>query len=166
MRTPKYRWVALSAALVMTLAACSPATLTEQILEGQEGVGNVEIDEEDGTVKIEIESEDGEASVVIGGGEVPDGFPIPIADGGTVTAVMEQQSDFSVSLSYDGSDYDRVKAFYEDWIDASGFEVVNKFETSAPKSISWGLEDGDASYNITMSGASEETFVILFVTNG
>jgi hypothetical protein len=77
---------------------------------------------------------------------------------------MEQQSDVSVSLSYDGSDYDRVKAFYEDWIDASGFGVVNKFETSAPKSISWGLEDGDASYNITMSGASEETFVSLFVT--
>ena len=96
MRTPKYRWVVLSGALVVTLAACSSTTVTEQILEGQEGVGNVEIDEEDGNVKIEIESEDGEASVVIGGGEVPDGFPIPIADGGTVMAVGEQGSEATV----------------------------------------------------------------------
>jgi len=166
MRTPKYRWVVLSGALVVTLAACSSTTVTEQILEGQEGVGNVEIDEEDGNVKIEIESEDGEASVVIGGGEVPDGFPIPIADGGTVMAVGEQGSEATVSLSYDGSDYDSVKAFYEDWIEGLGVEVVNKFESSTPKAISWGLQIGDDTYNITVSEAGEEIFVNLFVTNG
>ncbi len=154
----------MAATLVVTLAACSPATLTEQILEGQEGVDNVEIDEEDGSIKIEVSDDEGGGSVSIGGGDVPDDFPIPVADGGTVMAVMEQGSDSSVSLTYDSADFDAIKAFYEQWIGSSGFEVVNKFETSAPKSISWGLEDGDVSYNITVSEAGEETFVNLFVT--
>ena len=165
-QTSKRVWILMATTLALTLAACSPATLTEQILESQEGVGNVEIDEDDGSVKIEIEDEDGDASVVLGGGEVPDGFPIPIADGGTVVAVMEQGSEATVSLTYDSGDFDAIKSFYEQWIDSSGFGVVNKFETSAPKSISWGLEDGDVSYNITVSEAGEDLFVNLFVTNG
>jgi len=165
-QTSKRVWILMATTLALTLAACSPATLTEQILESQEGVGNVEIDEDDGSVKIEIEDEDGDASVVLGGGEVPDGFPIPIADGGTVVAVMEQGSEATISLTYNSAEFDAIKSFYEQWIDSSGFGVVNKFETSAPKSISWGLEDGDVSYNITVSEAGEDLFVNLFVTNG
>jgi hypothetical protein len=164
MRTLKYRWIVVSGFLVVTLAACSPASLTEQILENQEGVGNVEIDEEDGSVKIEIEDEEGDASVVFGGGEVPDGFPIPIADGGTVMAVMEQQSDSTVSLTYDGADYDTLKAFYEEWVNSSNAEELNKFETSAPKSITWTLEDGNDSYTVQVIETGDQTTVNLFVT--
>ncbi len=163
-KTMKYRWVIVSGFLVVTLAACSPASLTEQILENQEGVGDVEINEEDGTFKIEIEDEEGNVSAVIGGGEVPSGFPIPVADGGTVSAVFEQESDSSVTISYAGADYDGVKAFYEKWVNSSNAEVLNKFESSSPKSISWTLEDGDDSYNITVAEAGEDTFVSLFVT--
>ncbi len=166
MKTLKYRWIVVSGFLVVTLAACSPASLTEQILEGQEGVGNVEIDEDDGTFKIEIEDEEGNVSAVIGGGDVPDGFPIPVADGGTVMAVFEQQSDSTVSISYDGADYDAIKAFYEEWVDSSGLEVLNKLEISSPKSASWSLQKGEDSYNITVAETGEETFVSLFVTKG
>jgi hypothetical protein len=166
MKTLKHRWIAVSVTLVMTLAACSSSTLTEQIIESQEGVGNVEIDEEDGTVKIEIENEEGDVSAVFGGGDVPSGFPIPIADGGTVVAVIEQDSNSTVSLSYDSADYDTIKAFYEEWIAGSGAEVLNKFESSAPKTIAWTLEDGDDSYTVTVSEAGEETFVNLLVMKG
>ena len=44
--------------------------------------------------------------------------------------------------------------------------MVNKFESSTPKAISWGLQIGDDTYNITVSEAGEEIFVNLFVTNG
>ena len=166
MKTLNHRWIAVSGTLVMTLAACSPSALTEQIIESQEGVGNVEIDEEDGTVKLEIEDEEGDVSAVFGGGDVPNGFPIPIADGGTVIAVIEQQSDSTVSLSYDSADYDTIKAFYEEWIKNSGVEVLNKFESSAPKTTAWTLENGDDSYTVTVSDAGEETFVNLLVIKG
>ncbi|MFV1960627.1 MAG: hypothetical protein ACC658_02220 [Acidimicrobiia bacterium] len=164
MKTMKYRWVIVSGFLVVTLAACSPASLTEQILENQEGVGNVEINEEDGTFKIEIEDEEGDVSAVFGGGEVPDGFPIPIADGGTVAAVLEQQSDSTVSLTYDGADYDKLKAFYEEWVNSSSAEELNKFETSAPKSITWTLGDGNDSYTVQVIETGDQTTVNLFVT--
>ena len=150
----------------MTVAACSPTTLTEQIIEGQEGIDNIEIDEEDGTVKIEVSDDEGGGSISIGSGEVPDGFPIPVPDGGTVMAVIVQGSNGTVSLSYEGADYDNVKSFYENWIDSLGVEVVNKFESSSPKSISWGLENGDDTYNITVAESGEDTFVNLVATQG
>jgi hypothetical protein len=162
----RHRWILVAGTLLMTLAACSPATLTEQILESQEGIDNIEIDEEDGTIKIEVSDEEGSGSVSIGGGDIPDGFPIPVPDGGTVMAVLEQESNFTVSLSYSSADFDAIKAFYEKWIDSSGFEVVNKFETSAPKSVSWGFENGGDTYNISVAEAGEDTFVNLFVTEG
>ena len=165
-KTLKHRWIAVSVTLVMMLTACSSSTLTEQIIESQEGVGNVEIDEEDGSIKIEIENEEGDVSAVFGGGDLPSGFPIPIADGGTVVAVIEQDSNSTVSLSYDSADYDTIKAFYEEWIAGSGAEVLNKFESSAPKTIAWTLEDGDDSYTVTVSDAGEETFVNLLVMKG
>lgn len=166
MKTLKHRRIAVSLTLVMMLAACSSSTLTEQIIESQEGVGNVEIDEEDGTVKIEIEDEEGDVSAVFGGGDVPNGFPIPIADGGTVVAVIEQESNSTVSLSYDSADYDTIQAFYQEWIDGSGAEVLNKFESSVPKTTAWTLEKGDDSYTVTVSEAGEETFVNLLVMKG
>ena len=47
-------------AIFLAIAACSPGGgLAEQILEGQEGIENVEIDESTGEVKIEVEGEDG-----------------------------------------------------------------------------------------------------------
>jgi hypothetical protein len=163
MNPRKHRWGVISPALVIALAACSPAGLTEQIIESQEGVGDVEIDEDEGTVKIEIEDEEGDASVVFGGGEVPEGFPIPIADGGTVLQVVEVQSNSSVSLNYEVADYDRVKAFYEEWIDSTGAEQVNKFESSEPRSIMWTLQDGDNSYSVQVVEAGDLIVVNLLV---
>ena len=45
-------------------------------------------------------------------------------------------------------------------------EVLNKFESSAPKTTAWALENGDDSYTVTVSEAGEETFAGLLVMKG
>ena len=151
-------------ALFFVVAACSPGEgLAEQILESQEGIDNVEINEDTGEVKIEVEGEDGD-SVVIGGGDIPDGFPIDVPGGGEVQAVLQSGTDATVSLMFDVTDFDTVIAFYENWIEKTGSEVVNKFESAAPKSVAWTLEDGSSSYTISVSEAGGQTIVSLFVT--
>ena len=51
---PMRRVVLASVVLTLVLAACGTA-ITEQLIESQEGVGNVEIDENSGSVVIEFE---------------------------------------------------------------------------------------------------------------
>ena len=137
--------ISIAAASLM-LPACSPGEeLAEQIIESQEGVGDVEIDEDSGQVS--VESEDG--SVSIGGGEVPEGFPIAIPDDAEVQAVIQNGSEATVSLSIDDQ-FESVKDFYEDWVDDNG-EVTNKIETSNPQTISWNIEQGDRTMSITLA---------------
>ncbi len=77
---------ALLASGMLLLAACSPGEeLTEQIAESQEGVGDVEIDEDSGEVSVESD----EGSATFGGGELPDDFPIDMPEGGEVQSVIE-----------------------------------------------------------------------------
>ena len=45
-------------------------------------------------------------------------------------------------------------------------KVLNKFESSAPKTTAWTLENGDDYYTVTVSDAGEETFVNLLVIKG
>lgn len=108
----------------LIISSCSPGeAIAEQIIEGQAGIDDVEIDEEDGTFKIEIEDEEGDLSAVIGGGDLQDGFPIPVAEGGEVTAVVEQAANTTVSLSYDSSRSDEIKDFYEAWVAGNSAEL-------------------------------------------
>ena len=164
------RTAVIVSTLALLVAACSPSDvaeeLAEQIAESQEGIENVEIDEDDGTIEFEIQDEEGDVTAVIGGGDIPDGFPIPVPGGGEVMAVVQQGSDTTVSIAYDSSDFGSVKDFYEDWIEGSGAEVVQKFETSAPLSVAWILEKGSASYNITVVEAGPQTMVSLLVLSG
>lgn len=44
--------------------------------------------------------------------------------------------------------------------------MLNKFESSAPKTTAWALENGDDSYTVTVSEAGEETFAGLLVMKG
>ena len=152
-------------ALFLVIAACSPGTVTEQILEGQEGIENVEIDEDTGEVKIEVEGEDG-GSVSIGGGEVPDDFPIPLPDGGEVRAVFETDDEANVQASYDTGDFDSIRAFYQDWSASAGDEVQGTFETSAPPSYGVTVIDGDRSYTVSVSQVGDEVIVNAYTGRG
>jgi hypothetical protein len=139
------------AVLALALVACSPGEeLAEQVLESEEGVGDVEIDAGSGEVRIEGEGEDGE-SFSIGGGEIPDGFPIDVPGGGEVQSVVEQGDEALVAVRWE-DDFDSIASFYEDWVGSHG-EVVNKTEVSEPQSVSWTVEDGNQAYAITVSDA-------------
>ncbi|MEA1901900.1 MAG: hypothetical protein U9N56_00065 [Actinomycetota bacterium] len=150
-------------AMALLVASCSGGDVAERIIEGQEGVGDVEVNEDDGSVKIEIEDEEGDISASFGAGEIPDGFPIDVPNGGSVMAVVEQSDDATVSLSYNSSEFDSIVGFYEDWIAGTGSEVVNKLEVANPKSVAWTVEDGDSRYSISVSDTGSEIFVNLFV---
>lgn len=151
--------------LTMTLGACSPGEeLAERLIESQEGVGDIEIDEEDGQVRIEVEDEEGNTSGVIGGGDLPDDFPIDVPDGGEVQAVFQQGSDTTVNLTYD-QDFETIKGFYESWVEDSGEEIVNTFESSNPPSAAWTVQSGDEAYTINVVDSGSEVVVTLAVTS-
>ena len=153
------RTVVLVAVTAFALVACSGGNVAEEILEGQEGVGDVEINENNGSVQIEVEDEDGNTAV-IGGGEVPDGFPIPVADGGDVAAVFTQGSDATVTLTYPAGDYDSLVATYQEFVDSTGGEV-NTSTTSNPASTTWNVTVDNASYNISVFEGDPDVTVYL-----
>lgn len=147
---------------VLALAACSPGEeLAEQIAESQEGVGDVEIDEDSG--EFSVETDEGSAS--FGGGELPDDFPVDIPDGGNVQSVIEQEDGVITTVSYE-EDFSAIAEHFEAWVDNSGMEVVNRFESSNPQSITWALEDGDTGHNITVAAVDETVQVTVLAGKG
>jgi hypothetical protein len=160
---PMKRVVLASVVLTLVLAACGTA-ITEQLIESQEGVGNVEIDENSGSVVIEFEDEEGETSAVIGGGELPADFPIPVPDGGDVVAVVDSGGDQSASITYPSSEFNDIKDFYANWVASAG-EELNKFESSSPPSVSWSIQDGDSTYSVSVVDTGSEVFVTILVVS-
>ena len=111
------RLLLLLAATALATAACSSSAeeLAEQIAEAG-GNGNVEVDIEDETVSVSFEDESGSGSYTVGGGDVPDGFPVPLPDGGEVVSVFEAEGDTGVAVNYDAGRYGELIAFYEAWV--------------------------------------------------
>ncbi|MFP3883505.1 MAG: hypothetical protein ACLFWH_14475 [Actinomycetota bacterium] len=72
----------------------------------------------------------------------PDDFPIHMPGGGEVQSVIEQDDAIVVSLSYE-EDFSTIADYFQDWINDNDMEVVNRFESSDPQSITWSVEDGD-----------------------
>jgi hypothetical protein len=136
----------LAAFGLVVVTACSGGDIAEEIIESQEGVGDVEIDEESGEVS--VETDDG--NVVIGGGDIPDDFPIDVPAGGQVLGVIEQGENATVSLVYQES-FEQISGYFSDWIGSSGVEVVNEFESSTPQSVVWTLQDGEQGYSISVA---------------
>ena len=158
------RTIVVLAAITLALSACSggdiAGNIAEEVLENQEGVGDVEIDENNGSVVIEVEDEEGGGSAVIGGGDVPDGFPIPVPDGGTVAAVFTQDSDATVTLTYPASEYDSLVATYQAFVDGTGGDV-NTFTSSNPASTTWTVTVDDEAYNISVTEGDPDVTVFL-----
>lgn len=100
-------------AAVLVLAACQSAAenLTEKIVEQSAGVDNVDINTDTGQISIETD----EGSINIGGGEIPDGFPVPLPDGGEVTSVFDSPKNTMVSLTYPAAQYEQLVTFFDNW---------------------------------------------------
>ncbi len=155
--------ISIAAASLM-LAACSPGEeLAEQLLESEDGTADVEIDTDSGEISVEGEGEDG-GSFSIGGGEIPEGFPIDSPGGGEVQSVMEAEGEAVVSIRYE-EDFDEIRDFFEDWVSDNG-DITNETETSQPQSVTWGVEDGDQTYSISIVDAGQFVQATLIAQNG
>jgi len=160
----RFRWLALAGAAVLFVGGCGgsdpaeeAAKQLEQAIEnagdgsvavdigddgsvdinvqGDEGDGDVSIssNSNDGSVAIQVEGEDG--SMVIGGGDVPDGFPIPIPDGGQVISSFTGSSDSgsgsTVVMQYPAGSYDDLVSTFESWINANASDTGSFHSDSA-----------------------------------
>jgi hypothetical protein len=159
-----FRRTATLACVVLIASACSGEGVVEQVLESQEGVGDVEIDADSGTFS--IESEDGDTSVVVGGGEVPADFPIPLPPGGVVEAVLHQEGGTSVVIRFPIDEYEAIAGFYKNFVTSGGIEIVNTSSTSDPPLISWVLDAGADQYSVIVLNAGDATQVQLLVVDG
>ncbi len=142
------RKIALIAVLALAVSACGgiarnvAENVAERVAEESGGVSDVDVSdgkvtvevregeteativagEEDGEFTIEIE-EDGETtgSAVIGGGEIPDDFAIPMPDGGDVQGVFQTtengKTTTMVSVTYPADRWDEIVQFFRDWTD-------------------------------------------------
>jgi len=159
------RTMVLLSAMTLALSACSgediAGNIAEEVLEGQEGVGDVEIDENNGSIVIEVEDEDGGGSAVIGGGEVPDDFPIPVPDGGNVNFSSSTDQGTSLNITYPVSEYDSLVATYQSFADGVGGDVTT-YNTDNPKSQTWLVSTDTESYSIsvTESGSDANVFLV------
>ncbi len=144
----RYLIVMVSASVLLVSACSSIAeTAVEQLAEGQEGVENVAIDD-DGKITVEFEDEEGGGSFVIGGGDVPDGLPMPVPDGGNVMSSIEQGNTYSVMVMYPADRYDEILTLYADWVSGQDTTTLNETKSENPKSDGWSGEIGDASFVI------------------
>ncbi|NHZ71090.1 MAG: hypothetical protein GWP18_05560, partial [Proteobacteria bacterium] len=132
--------------LALILSACSSAAevLTEQIAENAVG-GDVKIDADTGQVS--IETDDG--AITIGGGEIPDGFALPVRDGYQVTSVFSTDGASAVTLVYPGAAFDDVVSFYDDWTSSQSAEWSKNSSSMTTDdgtidSASWFSDEGDS----------------------
>ncbi len=140
-------------ALTLVLTACQSAAevITEQAIEGAVGGGDVKIDTDSG--EISVETDDG--AITVGGGELPEGFPIPLPDGYEITAVFTSGRSSTVSLSYPNGDFTAIESFFDDWT-AGESDEWSKSNSSisgddgAIEFADWTTASGDASSMIVM----------------
>jgi hypothetical protein len=154
------RFTVVLVAMVLVLAACQSAgeQLSEQVLEQVDGVDDVDINTDTGEVN--VVTDDG--SLTIGGGEIPDGFPIPAPDGYEVLAVFMAEDEGSVSLLYPQDRFDELTSFYMDWVGSQPEEwssSTNTFNTADGETVrnhSWFSDTGSAVVSDCSGGLSSD----------
>ncbi len=154
------------AAVSLTVAACSPSDLADNLIEGaiesQDGVGDIDVDIDSDDGSIEITGEDGEVAT-FGGGELPDDVPFDVPGGGDVQTVLSSNDGSSVSLVYDGNEFDSLvehfRSVYED--QSAGDEDRFTSEASNPPSASfaWNTSSGGLR-TVTVTQISEDQTIV------
>lgn len=155
------RTATIIVAAVLVVTACQSAS--EQLAEQVAGVNDVDIDTDTGQIRIETD----EGSLSIGGGELPDGFPIPVPDGGDVMSVFTSGDQAAATVSYARDRYDELVRFYDEWTEGQSGDWNTGSSSFAQggqtmRSSSWfGSDTGiDISIAVTdcfgLSGDSDE----------
>ena len=165
------------AVLVIAVAATGCAKAAEKVSEKvaekaleQSGGGNVDIQQSGDETVIKVETEEG--TMVLGGGDLPEGLTVPVRDGGEVTASFSTPDGKTVSLAYPKGDYDDIVKFYEDWAASGNFEK-SSFNTESDgttlRSTSWYSDDGNTSVSVTdncVDASGNEDAVCLMIIEG
>lgn len=161
------------ALLVVLATACGAIgeNLAEEMIEqsAEAGGGDVNIDiDDEGQVSMSGSGPEGEQfDMTMGGGEIPDDFPIPVMDGGTVIAVNSMssgdESSTGVSIEYPADAFDQLVDFYQDYVDGLGNEDIQRSESSTAefKSVSWFSNDGQFNIGVNSWADQEMTSVNL-----
>ncbi len=149
----------LIAALALIAAACGSAaeTIAEQVAENNPGIENFDIDPDTGEATVEFTDDEGGGSLTFGGGEIPDGFPIPIPDGGEILSSASQASLQLVTLTYPIDRYDGLVEFYQDWLDGTDGETGTFTATGASANASF--FNADLGFNVLVAKADDQVLV-------
>lgn len=144
--------------LALAIAACGNVAeeLAEQAIESQDG-GDVDIDFDQGddgaTIEFSDGDDEGSGTMVIGGGELPDDFPVPVPDGFEVSSTSSFSSadgtQYSAVLVWDRDDFDSLVAFYEDYFAGMPDITTSAFTSGDATSQTWGNADGTVSVSLT-----------------
>lgn len=149
-------WALLGVAFLATSCGNPAEEAAERAIEAESG-GEVDIDFDDGDGEATIEFSDGEddesGTMVIGGEDLPDDFPIPAPDGFEVSSTSSFSSDdgtrHSAVLIWDRGEFDRVSDFYEDYF--AGMADINRSEFSSEGTTTrtWSTADFLTSVSVT-----------------
>jgi hypothetical protein len=103
----------------------------------------------------------GDSTISFGGGELPDGLPMPIPDGyqviGSSTFAAADQNRTTVTLEYPPSALDGLIETYEDYF--GGFEDVFESRTSDDASQLWSWTTSDGLQSVAVSAYDGDDYV-------
>jgi hypothetical protein len=164
------RWLTPLLVVLLLLGGCGGSDdaddeLLEEVLERSGDLDNVEIDTEDDSISFSVEGEDGDQSFSIGG-DIPDGFPMPVPDDYSVASSMSFDEGgakaYAVTLEIDSGDFDDAVALYEDFLADEGFEV-SRTETTADggRTVYLGGEREDVTAAAIVAADEDGAFVSL-----
>ncbi|MDX1448398.1 MAG: hypothetical protein R3246_04980 [Acidimicrobiia bacterium] len=152
------RSLAALAVFALVSVACGSAaeTIAEQAAE-QSGGGDVDVefDSDGDAISYDVETEDGSASVDVGSGDLVEGFPVPVPDGGDVlfsgSSDMGGTVGYSATISYPAGDYERLVDFYtEQFADLSDTQT---FSTSGDASTTT-FSSAEAGWSVSIVSSS------------
>ena len=154
----------LLVAVIAALSGCATAAenvaenAIENAIENELG-GDASVSVEDDS--IQITSDDG--SIAMGeGAELPDGFPLPVPDGGTVFYSATDASSMVVIMEYPASMLEELIETYEDYF--ADQDDVQKVEMSNPTMHIWNTSDGNQS--VTLAESDDETVQVQMAASG
>ncbi|MDH3517521.1 MAG: hypothetical protein OEM66_01190 [Acidimicrobiia bacterium] len=153
----------LLVAVIAALSGCATAAenLAENAIENAiendlGGDASVSVDDD----SIQITSDDG--SIAMGeGADLPEGFPLPVPDGGTVFYSATDASAMVVMLEYPASMLEELIETYEDYF--AGKDDVQKVEMSNPTMYIWNTSDGKES--VTVADNDDGTIQVQMVSS-
>jgi hypothetical protein len=130
-------------------------TAVERAIESETGESvDFDIDASGDSMVMNIETPDGTQEMTFGGGEIPEGFPLPLPDGATVQSVVTAgEAGAFVTATAPASEFDAIVDLYESFF--ADFDDV--ITTSGPEQASWASESATGFVAITLSG--EETVI-------